>query len=434
MAGVPGVNTAPGAALAGSLIGMTEPTAEGESRTENMMTGGAMGVAGQQLAKHALQKPINYLAKRQSLLADDVGFQTLQQGKKLGFRVNPTQAHPTIKNRLLEGWAGKISTGQSVSEYNQNITNNIAKRALGMTDDTPLTMSGIKSVRDNAGKAYRNIAKLDDRFSVDDAYLKDLSEIAANSRELAQDFPSYAGKDTNIENLIEIVQPESGSMSAKNAIEMVKRLRDEATSLFRKNTLNPDTAERALAFANKRAAEALDDLIGRNLQNLGKAELHGNWRNARQLIAKTHQVERAFNEGSGNVIAHKIARSYSKGDPFSGELEDLAKFALRFDRATQEIKSSMPGISPLDVGATMIAASSQQAGGINPKAVISAMALRPAVRGLITSGPYQRMFVNPGGGPAAAAAAAKRAQLLAGPASAAAAPDLIEQGQGLLNY
>jgi len=205
---------------------------------------------------------------------------------------------------------------------------------------------------------------------------------------LLEDFPEWRDAGSGIDDLIDSILVDD--MSAKSAGEIVKRLRQQASVHFKSMD---DPAKRALAFAEKKAANAIDALIGRNLDNMGLGGLHAEWHTARETIAKSYTVERALTEGSGNVASHKLARMYSKGDPITGELKDAAKYAQTFDRATQEIKSSMPGISPLDAGVTAIGGA---AGG--PSGLATAMGMvagRPAARNLITSAPWQKSMTTP---------------------------------------
>ena len=387
---VPGANTLPGAMAIGGAIGLAEPVAEGDVAREklaNAMYGSAAGVggkiAGDLLAGGAaakLQGAAARNAANQNL--NRVKDQTLQEARRLGYKVNPVQANPSIPNRVFEGWAGKITTGQQVSDFNQQVTNRIARNALGLADDTPLTPEVLKTIRQNGWNSYKAINQIPDDFLADRQFVGELRQIIMESKELGKNFPPLANKNLNqfVKGMMQ------DSFSPKSATEAVKVLRKRASTHFRSMD---DPEKRALAFVEKKIANSLDSLIGRNLQRMGRTDLHQQWHQAREMIAKTHTVESALKEGSGNVLAHKLARAYSKGDPITGDLEKAARFAQTFDRATQEIKSSLPGLSPLDFATMAITASGSQ------PSLAALMMGRPGVRNMITSAPWQRAMTTP---------------------------------------
>ena len=89
--------------------------------------------------------------------------------------------------------------------------------------------------------------------------------------------------------------------------------------------------------ASRALANALENQIERNLTAQGQdgAQLLQGFRQARQLMARTHTVEDAIREGSGNVNAAMIARELQNGRPLTGELETVGRFANTYPRAAQ---------------------------------------------------------------------------------------------------
>ncbi len=134
----------------------------------------------------------------------------------------------------------------------------------------------------------------------------------------------------------------------------------------------------------------MEDLIERNLNQTGNAELLTNYRNARQILAKTYDVEKALNPATGNIDAGKLAASLKKGRPLTGELKQVAEFASRFPKATQTVEKmgSLPQLSPLDFGTAAIAGSA--AGPVGLAGLIA----RPAARSLTLSDLMQNRLAN----------------------------------------
>jgi hypothetical protein len=64
------------------------------------------------------------------------------------------------------------------------------------------------------------------------------------------------------------------------------------------------------------------------------------FREARQLIAKTYDVEKAFNETTGQIAASKLAAGLAKGKPLTGDLKTIAEFGAAFPKASKQIVDS----------------------------------------------------------------------------------------------
>jgi hypothetical protein len=384
---VPGANTLAGAAVTGAALGAATPVAEGsvlKGKAIASATGAAAGAAGHQIGKYVGGKIGQKLAARQTERLQNAGRDAvLARGRQMGYVVEPTLANKGATNKLLEGVAGKISTAQAVAEKNQPITNAIARRAIGLSDDTPLDEAALEAVRDQAGQAYKAIQTLPGRIQTNAKFHSDLQNIAMPFRRLAADVPEDAGDA--VEELV--TRYGKDSFDPSNVIEIIKRRRKEAATLFK---AYDDPTKQALAKAHRGIADALEDTLEWNLKERGAPDLLRQFRDARQLIAKTYTIEGALNEGSGNVIAQKLASQLSKGKPLSGELADVARFARAFPKSVQEIKSSMPGTSPLDFALAAGTSAATQ----NPL-YMALMAGRPAARKIITSGAYQNRMVPP---------------------------------------
>lgn len=161
-------------------------------------------------------------------------------------------------------------------------------------------------------------------------FVDDLLKTGQQSEEMAKDFPGLAKNEA-----VKSLQDELGTgktISAKSGIQAVRRLRYKASTNL-KSFDDPDRVE--LGMAQRQAAEAIDNLIERNLAASGKPELVNEYRAARQMIAKSHDVEAATNTATGNVNAHVLARLSDRGRPFTGGLKLIADTAKTFPRATQ---------------------------------------------------------------------------------------------------
>lgn len=386
----PGAATVGGGAAIGAGMGLLEPVAQGDVLTgklTNTAVGGLLGGAGQKvgniignkIGKHAAQR----VAQAEALaVANATKDATTKAGQALGYTVPPTHANPTLTNRVLEGMAGKLTTGQLAAEKNQGITDLVAKRALGIADDSPLSLSAVEGVRKSAYGAYEALKAHPVPFKADAGFADDMVRLTQQNGMLAQEFPEFASKNVD-EIVAAATKPE---YSPAGTVELVKKLRSDAKTLFK--SAAPD--DLAAARTKRGIADALEGLIERNLAQSGDEALVNEFRAARELIAKTHTIEDALNEGTGRVVARKLAGHLAKGTPLKGELKDAAKFAQAYPKATQEVTSSMPGISPLD----FYGSGAMALGTSNPLPLLYPAARMGIRSGLLSPG-YQSLMTSP---------------------------------------
>lgn len=318
--------------------------------------------------------------------------------RQAGYVIPPTQAKPTLANRLLEGFSGKITTAQNASARNQSVTNDLARKAIGADD---LSEAGIAQVRAKANQAYDALGQSPD-FVADDVFIKALDDAGGNSSAMRENFPGLVNAE--VDNLVAGLR-ERGTFGAQPTIEAIKQLRFEASA----NKAAQDPAKKALGKAQNKIASAFEDLIDRNLQASGNRQLLTDYREARKTLAKVYDVEKAINPASRSVEAGKLAAALKKGRPLTGELLEIAEFAGQFPKAAQSVErmGSLPQVSPLDFGAlgTMSAVTA------NPMLMAGVLA-RPAARSAILSPLVQSRLMTPAGNPLARLALSPRAEQL----------------------
>lgn len=381
-AGLPGAQTLAGAAAYGAAQNLLQPTGTGESALKNAALGAGFGAAGYGAGK-LIGAGINKLAESGAArAAANQGISdAAATARDAGYVIPPTQTNPSLMNRTLEGFAGKLTTGQQASLKNQATTNNLASRALGITQDIPITPDILKGIRSQAGDAYEALRGFG-QITADNEYGDALKAITQKYQGAAKDFPDLAKND--IEAIVSSVnKPSFGSDSAVDAIRI---LRDKADTAF-------GSGDKVLGKAYRSTADAMEGLIDRNLQAVGDnaSGLLGAFRNARQAIAKTYSVEKALNPVNGNVNAQILSNQLKRGAPLSGDLRTIAQAATAFPSATKTATSSMPGLSPLDLSVGAIGAAHG-----NPLTFLLGPG-RMATRSLILSKPYQNIFAAPPG-------------------------------------
>jgi hypothetical protein len=379
---VPGGQTLAASILTGAGLGAVQPTATDESVAGNMLTGAVGGAAG-----YGLGKGIGYLANKagertaQNALANIGRDGIATQAKEAGYVIPPTQTKPNMLNSALEGLSGKAATAQKASIKNQPVTNKLAADALGLDPGEQISKASLQEVRTNAGKAYDALENVG-TIKTDPLFLKQVDALNSSNAQLSKDFPELA--NASLDKLANTFKKDS--FDSGSVVAAMKQLR--FTGGANKASLDPATKE--LGRQQLKAAEALEGLVDRNLSTTGQSQLLDDFRNARQMIAKSYSVEKSLNDSTGNVIASKLAKELAKGKPLSGGLKQIAEFGQTFPKAAQEINSSMPGISPLDyIGAGGLSVATS-----NPLALL-AVGARPAARSLILSKGYQNALATP---------------------------------------
>lgn len=354
----------PASAGTGALIGATLPP----------VTKG-LGMAGSALAR-TVRGPV----VPPNLLA------AASQAQEAGYVVPPTQVKPSLGNRLLEGMSGKITTAQNASARNQEVTNRLAKQAIGADE---LSSEGLAMVRSKANQAYSDLGNFG-TINADDAFSKIVRDAGQRAEGFAKDFPELVNKD--VEQLVESFANKK-TFDSQSAIEAIKRLREGQRAI----SGNPMAGAEAKAFGRTQGklADAVESLVERNLAEAKRPELLTAFRDARKTLARVYDVEKAMNPASGTVDARKLGNALKKGR-LSDELRTAAEFAQTFPKAAQAVEGmgSLPQLSPLDwaTAGGMSAATGSPLGALG-------LVARPAARAAALSPFVQNRLAQPQGLP-----------------------------------
>jgi len=379
---IPGANTYLGATAIGAGAGALTTEGGLADRAKGALWGGAGGLAGKGLgdvvgwgAKKVGMARAEKIADRQAATQQRAA--AVRSAQEAGYTVPPADANPSLVNELLTGLSGKIKTAQQASAKNQEVTNELARKALNAKG--PLDAQTLNTIRSEAGKAYEAVGSTG-MVTPTQAYTDALDEITKPYLKAASGFPN--AKPSPV--IAEIESLKSPQFDAASAVEKIKALRADADAAYTKG-------DKSIGKALKAGADALEGALDTHLVAIGApADLLKNFRDARTLIAKTYSVQKGLNAQTGDVSAQALARQLEKGRPLSGELLTIAKAGSAFPKATQALKETPKALSPLDyMGGLMTGAATQNPIGL------AATAARPAVRSLLLSKPYQQLMAMP---------------------------------------
>lgn len=378
---VPGVGTYKGAVAAGGALGALQPTVDGESRIQNAAIGAGAGVAGKAVGDKVAGAVANRLTARDAALTAEASRNAprdaaLEAGRKAGYVVPPRMVEKQgVLGSVVEAVGGRTKTEQLASNRNQAVTNELARTALGVADDTPITPELLKGIRAKAGEAYETLRGVG-TITADKQFVGDLGKITQKYQGASKDFPELARNE--IAEVVASVNKPSFTTDA--AVDAMSILRERAASAFGKG-------DKSLGTAYRQTSQALEDAIERRLIEGGSREALSAFQAARRTIAKTYTVEKALDAG-GNVSASRIAADLKKGKPITEELRTIGEFAGNFQKAAQ----STAKVEPYSVTDAFAAGMLGTAGGL-PAAALPLV--RPAARSLVLSPTYQRLMANP---------------------------------------
>lgn len=371
---VPGANTYAGATALGGLTGAALTEGDIADRAKGAAFGAAGGAVGKGVGdvlgwgagKILANLEADRLAAQTVNAQKDAALKTAQQA---GYVIPPADVNPGFLNEMLNGFSGKIKTAQVASQKNQEVTNALARKALGIADDQPLTAEALDAFRKQAAQPYREIAGM--------------GEFDAAGASLPKSVAVAEGIDP-------LLLTSTKKVDAGELVRAWKQNNHDATGYFRAymRDANPETL--AKAHAAKSAAQEIDNFLADALSKVGKGDALDALKEARRQIAKSYTVEKALNSTTGDVSAQVLAKDLAKGKPLSGELLKIGEVGQAFPKATQLLKEAPKAVSPLDYMAGLLTGTASG----NPMLAAATLA-RPGARSLILSKPYQaRMLEN----------------------------------------
>lgn len=245
---------------------------------------GALAPSAALSAYNAARAPALAAAKQRNLLRDNA----IKEGRDAGYKVPPSQTGGGAVENVMESVGGKAATKQAATIKNQQVTNALVRKAMGLPENTPLSDGVISKVRRRFAQPYEQVAAL--------------------------------------------------SPDAKALLDEWKQANHDANLYYKSydRSANPLHLKRAERFATK--AGQLERALEYEAGALGKPELIPALREARTKVAQTYDVERALNFGNGEVSANMIGRLFDQGKPLSGPLATIGRFA-----AATEGKFTGPG-------------------------------------------------------------------------------------------
>lgn len=337
-----GIRTGAGAATGAAMAGLVDPetagtgAAWGAALPAGVMAAGRLG--------RAFSGRLPESAKGMNKAKDAI----LRESQEAGYVVPKSEVAPSFLNNRMESLAGKAALKQEAGKANQEATNALARKMLGLAPDEQLGIDTLEKYRASVSGPYREIAALN---------------------------------------------PE-----AEAALEAAKTVRAEAKDWWRHYNMSGTPTSRTAAKALDAEVKKLEDSIDLMAMATGRKGLVKEMREARKLIAQTHDLERAMNPATGDVSAKVIARLYDKGKGkvMTDELKTIARFAKTFPQyAPNGNMVPAAGVSALEPFAmAALAMGGGASGGVGGTLAGGLPMLRGPARSMLLSKPYQQNIVK----------------------------------------
>lgn len=318
---------------------------------------------------------------------------TLKAAQDEGYVVPPSQAGAGWVNARLESVAGKAALNQDAVQRNQETTNKIAGRSLGLPAGEAITHEALANLRAEAGKrGYAPIEKLGDIPTTPNY----ANRILAMETQLGNpNSPISSLRYPKVSELATELLPTS--FTGPDINNLIKQLR-ETGNKGANIPYGGDQSAQKLGQAQLGGARALEGLIDEHLLQFGPSNVVPNLQAARQEIAQSHTLEKALNTATGDVNAQMLASRVKSGKPIAGDQKTIGDFAAAYPQLTKPSAGApTPGVSALEAMAVPAAAMIGHGASGNASGLLAGglPLLRAPVRNMLLSKWYQQAFAKP---------------------------------------
>ena len=275
---------------------------------------------GKQLAKDAKYfKDPNTVQAIKNIKKNKPTEKIFQQANKEGYVVAPSQtSNPTKMQQRAESAVGQSKMIEAVNIKNQEVTDRLVRKYLGLKEDAPLDSLIMDQVRAKHGKVYETIKKLKGKTKTDVKGKGDL-------------FNTKQTKTTVIHRNGDEILEDLGLMQA------------EERGLWRQYNFGEKAGDRAILNQAKAAGKEIEKIEQELVKLIGyhkQPKLYDKYQKARTDIAKTYTIESAMNPATGMVDARKLGNALGTKKGFmTGEAKKIANFARANPNAAKAPKS-----------------------------------------------------------------------------------------------
>lgn len=263
-------------------------------------------------------------ARRERLSMEDYArgpqIDAAAEAQRLRIALNPVDVNPSFGSKATAAVAGPRGL-EALANVNKNRVREIALNEMGLPRTTQLDSKvAFNDARLKVAQPYSEIRKLPIQRA--DAAIVDALEALRPAT-------SLIGKErsaTQMNNLVDdAIKKTQGGLTGAELLDNISSLRKDAQRTYRNQNATP--AQIDVADTNLAIASQLEAMIESSVFN---PKLLGQFRDARQKMARTYAYEGATDLNTGMVDVGKLARITAKDNALTGDIAALGKVAGNF--------------------------------------------------------------------------------------------------------
>jgi len=242
------------------------------------------------------------------------------EAQRLGIALNPTDIQPTIGPKITTMVAGEKGL-EAITAANKGAVRKVALDEMGLPPTTQLNgEAAFKQARTQVDQPYREVKKLPIQ-QADDAMLQRLEAIRSDLDVIGA--KEYAPAISKIVD--DAIAKTQTGLTGDTLLKNISVLRERAKKTY--NNKSATTEALDIADTNLRIATELESMIDGSITN---PKLLGEYRDARQKMARIYTYEAATDFNTGMVDVSKLARLTSSNNALTGNIASLGKIAGNF--------------------------------------------------------------------------------------------------------
>ena len=301
-------------------------------------------------------------ARRERMSLEDYArgpqIDALTEAKRLGIAISPEQIQPSLVPKTLSTIAGEQGS-KAITDVNKNQVRKVALNELGLPETTQFdTKQPFIDARIKVAEPYNQVRQLP-TMKADADLLASLDKLRPDQTVIGSE--RYAKGINRI--IDDAAKKTTEGLTGAELLKNVQTLRKRAQKTY--DNKSADLAALDVADTNLAIANVLESMIESNIFN---PKLLGEFRQARQKMAKTYAYEGATDFNTGMIDVNKLSRITSKDNAMTGDIAALGKIAGNFPDAFAVKPSTgfadTPRIARASIGgATGVAIGSQFGAG-----------------------------------------------------------------------
>lgn len=279
---------------------------------EKAVIGAKMPFEGRAQAKRERQSAEDYARGPQIDAAADA--------QRLGIVLNPTDIQPTAGPKLLSMAAGPRAP-EALANANKNQVRKVALGDMNLPETTQLnSRKAFDQARSQVAAPYEQVKKLPIQ-QADDAMVQRLEALRTDLDVIGA--KEYAPAISKIVD--DAIAKTQTGLTGEQLLKNISVLRERARKTYNNKAATTEALD--IADTNLKVATELESMIDNSIFN---PKLLGEFRDARQKMARTYAYEGATDLNTGMVDVGKLARITSKDNALTGDIASLGKIAGNF--------------------------------------------------------------------------------------------------------